>query len=178
MNNRTVAIAAWAFAATIFAGAYAAQTAGYAVNVTESMPRGLWRITPMTREPRAGDVVAFCPTDTAPFRLAKERDYIPGGHCPDGYTPVIKPIAATAGDRINVTSLGVIINGTPIPNTAPATRDSAGRPLFPQIGSVTVPAGSLWFLATRVPNSYDSRYFGAVPATAIIGHAQPVLTER
>jgi len=67
---------------------------------------------------------------------AAERGYIPAGACPGGHEPLVKPVAAVAGDRVTVTALGIAVNGEPIAQSAPLDEDSAGRPLRP------VPAGA------------------------------------
>jgi conjugative transfer signal peptidase TraF len=139
------------------------------------MPRGLWRVAVDRAAPRDGDVVTVCPPDIQPIQLAARRGYIPPGLCPDGYEPLVKPVAATAGDLVVVTITGVAINGHTMRNTAPLTRDSAGRPL-PALptGPYRVPPGQVWLLSGHDPRSFDSRYFGPVPAANIRGTARSV----
>jgi conjugative transfer signal peptidase TraF len=160
-------------------GALAAgDAAGLRLNTTGSMPRGLWRVRagqPVER----GEVVVICPPNRADIRQAARRGYIPAGPCPGGYEPLIKPVAALAGDVVTVTPKGVVVDGSPEANTTPLTHDATGRTLhaFPG-GSYRVPHGELWLVSGHDPRSFDSRYFGAVPATNIIGVARPLWVLR
>jgi type IV secretory pathway protease TraF len=56
-------------------------------------------------------------------------------------------------------------------------RDSSGRVLPPPPLSLAgyIPAGWVYMQSTEVKNSYDSRYFGLVPISAIKGEAHPLL---
>jgi type IV secretory pathway protease TraF len=61
-----------------------------------------------------------------------------------------------------------------IPHSALAPVDGIGRPLIPA-RSERVPPGHV-FLHSPFPGSWDSRYFGSVPTSSILGRAQEVLT--
>lgn len=158
------------------AGTAAAWASGYRINTTSSVPLGVYRIegAPKGR----GQIVAYCPPDTAPFRMARDRGFVMGGMaCPGGYRPIFKPIAAIAGDVVTIGPDGASVNGTPLPNTKPKAKDAEGRPL-PRIatGRYRVMPGQVWLLSTYNPRSFDGRYFGAVPAHGIVGVARPVFT--
>jgi conjugative transfer signal peptidase TraF len=87
----------------------------------------------------------------------------------------VKPVAAIAGDLVTITAAGFAVNGKPMADTAQLGEDSAGRPLQPiPAGTYRVPAGAVWLLSGHDPRSFDSRYFGAVPAANIQGIARPV----
>jgi type IV secretory pathway protease TraF len=69
----------------------------------------------------------------------------------------------------------IAVNGEPIADSAPLYSDSAGCPLQSvSVGVYHVPAGAVWLLSGHDPRSFDSRYFGAVPAVSIQGVAHPV----
>jgi len=160
-------------------GAFAGgEAAGLRVNLTASMPRGLWQVragAPVGR----GETVAICPPNRADIRQAAGRGYIPPGRCPGGYEPLIKPVAALGGDVVTVIAGGIFVNADPVANTRPLSRDEAGRTLHPfPAGTYRVPPGELWLLAGHDPRSFDSRYFGAVPVTNIIGVARPLWVLR
>jgi conjugative transfer signal peptidase TraF len=156
-----------------------ANVAGLRINDTPSMPRGLWRVVDRDGPLERGEIVTICPPDTPPIRQGAERGYIPGGSCPGGYEPLVKPIAATAGDRVAVSTAGVTVNGQPVRGTAQLTRDSAGRPLRPfPAGAYQVLPGEVWLLSGHDPRSFDSRYFGPVPAVNVLGVARPVWVGR
>jgi conjugative transfer signal peptidase TraF len=151
---------------------------GLRVNATASMPRGLWRVR--AGEPvERGEIVVICPPNRTEFRQAVRRGYIPIGRCPGGYEPLVKPVAALASDVVTVTPGGIVVDGAPVANTAPLAKDEAGRTLHPfPIGSYRVRRGELWVLSGHDPRSFDSRYFGAVPASNIIGAARPLWVLR
>lgn len=147
--------------------------AGLRINMTPSYPRGLWRIAPLEREVAVGDLVFICPPDTAEFERAFARGYIRRGLCAGGLSPLIKTVAAVGGQRVDVTER-VLIDGKPLPDSGVQHMDAAGRPLSPFVGGV-VPAGEL-YLHSDFAGSYDSRYFGPIPSSGVLGLARPILT--
>jgi conjugative transfer signal peptidase TraF len=152
-----------------------AEAAGLRVNATASMPRGIWRVEAAGTRIARGEVVNVCLPDTPAVREAARRGYISAGACPGGHEPLLKPISAIAGDAVTVTGHVIAVNGEPIADSAPLYSDSAGRPLQPvSAGVYHVPAGAVWLLSGHDPRSFDSRYFGAVPAASIQGVAHPV----
>ncbi len=156
--------------ATILAGGW---LGGYRLNVTPSEPLGLWRIDPLMRSASVGDIVFDCPPASEEFAEALERGYLRRGLCPGGVAPLIKTVVAISGQHVNVGS-NVVIDRLPLPYSIVQPRDGAGRPLQPFSGGV-VPSGHL-FLHSDFASSYDSRYFGPVPETGLLGLARPVLT--
>jgi conjugative transfer signal peptidase TraF len=161
--------------AGVLGGVAAAGAAGVRWNGSASMPRGLWLVAPADGAPRRGQTVAVCPPDAPVTREAAHRGYRPSGRCPDGLAPLLKIIAAAAGDVVTVTPAGIAVNGAPAGNTAPLGQDSAGRPLRPfPPGVYPVPPGQIWLLSRDNPRGFDSRYFGPVPAGGVRGVARPL----
>lgn len=156
-----------------------AQVSGYRVILTASVPVGLWQVKPLARPLRDGDTVWLCPPDTPVFRDAKARGYLWDGDCPGHYLHLMKPVAAVAGDTVQVSRAGVAVNGRMIPNSRPSFRDPKGRSLamFPA-GLYRVPVGQVWLVSHYHPRSYDSRYYGPVPVRQIEGVAQPVWIKK
>lgn len=166
---------AFAAAVLVLGTLTAAQVSGFRVNATASMPVGLWRVAPVPAELRRGEVVTVCPPDTARTRDAAARGYIAAGTCPGGYEPLIKPVAAVAGDQVMVGRAGISVNGVLLDGTAQLGRDSAGRVLQAvPMGAHPVPAGHVWLLAGHNVHSWDSRYFGPVPVGDVQAVARPV----
>jgi len=126
---------------------------------------------------KSGDVVTFCPPLTAPILLARERGYLAGGHCPGNLEPMMKPIAALPGDRMDLSAQGVRVNGRSIPRSTQITADSGGRPLPSLADDEVVPAGAIWVVSSHNPRSYDSRYFGSIPLANVTAVLRPVWTE-
>jgi conjugative transfer signal peptidase TraF len=161
--------------ATVLAALATGYQAGVRVNTTPSMPIGLWAITSTRTVPRRGDIVTACLPDGPALRQAMQRGYVASGACPDGAEPLVKSVAASGGDFVTVSPAGISINGMPIGNTAPLARDEAGRVLHSvPAGSYCVAPGELWLLSGHDPRSFDSRYFGAVPAANVLGVVRPL----
>ncbi|MRH98650.1 conjugative transfer signal peptidase TraF [Agrobacterium tumefaciens] len=155
-----------ALAATAFAG-------GYRLNLTPSEPLGLWRIDELQRPASVGDLVFLCPPATAVFEEAWRRGYLRRGLCPGGVAPLIKTVAALPGQLVDITD-HVLIDGRPVPASSVWRTDGEGRAIHPHPGGV-VPPHHL-FLHSPFASSYDSRYFGPVPDSGLLGLARQVLT--
>ena len=154
-------------------GAATAFTGGYRVNLTPSEPLGLWRIERLQRPVSIGDLVFLCPPTTAVFEEARRRGYLRRGLCPSGFAPLIKSVAALPGQRVDITN-HVLIDGRHAPASSVWRTDGEGRVLLPDPGGV-VPPHHL-FLHSPFASSYDSRYFGPVPDSGLLGLARPVFT--
>lgn len=146
---------------------------GFRINITPSQPLGLWRVKTLDRRSAVGDVVFICPPETNAMREAKERGYLRSGLCPGGFAPLIKTVIATEGQRVEIGS-AVRVDGVAVANLPVSKRDGKGRPLAAFRGGI-VPARTV-FLHSGFVGSYDSRYFGPLPVSGILGVAQEVLT--
>ena len=78
---------------------------GFRINLTESIPIGLYRIT--SAAPIKNAYVIFCPDDRQAFRLARNRGYIDQGLNCGGYGYLMKKVVAVSGDTLSVTKEGV-----------------------------------------------------------------------
>ncbi|MBN9987180.1 conjugative transfer signal peptidase TraF [Rhizobium laguerreae] len=146
---------------------------GYRVNLTPSKPLGLWRIIPLHRPAAVNDLVFICPPATAEMREARARGYLRSGFCPGDVAPLIKTVIAVVGQRVEI-GVDVRVDGRVVSSSSLALRDGKGRPLTP-FPSGIIPPGYV-FLHSAFPGSYDSRYFGPVPISGILGLAQEVFT--
>lgn len=156
--------------ALLFAAVYGA---GLRINWTPSYPLGLWRIVPLNRSVHLGDRIFICPSETETFRQARARGYLRRGLCPGWFSPLIKTVAASSGQRVGIDRT-VAIDGRELPDSTLQRLDGSGRALTPAAGGF-VPPGMV-FLHSPYRGSYDSRYFGPVPAAGVLGLAEPVLT--
>jgi len=164
-------------AAAIFTIAYVVpQLAGLRLNTTTSMPRGLYCSVggPVT----TGAWVSVClPPEIARFGV--ERSYLGAGACPNGTEPVLKVVAAVAGDVVQVTVAGVAVNGELLAHSRPLERDRGGRELVAySSGALTLAPGELWLHSPFEERSWDSRYFGPVSATCVTDVVAPLVTFR
>ncbi|MCT9000381.1 conjugative transfer signal peptidase TraF [Chelativorans intermedius] len=157
---------------SLFALAY---LGGLRINLTPSYPLGVWRIVPLDREVAVGDLVMICPPSTSAFTLARQRGYLRSGLCPGWMSPLIKTVAATRGQRVEIVG-AVSVDDVPLASSELRAVDAEGRALTPFAGGV-VPPGHI-FLHSDFAGSYDSRYFGPIPAAGVLGLAHPVLTVR
>lgn len=98
--------------------------------------------------------------------LAAERGYIPRS------VPLVKRAAALPGDTVCVFGPIVTIDGRWVADRLSA--DRAGRPLPAWTGCRKLAPGELFLLMEEVPDSFDSRYFGPVSETAVIGRLYPL----
>lgn len=167
-------------AATLICGliliGLAAGQLGLRLNLTSSMPLGLWRVAAPPERPLRGMIVILCIDDSAITAMALQRRYIEPGSCPTGGEPMLKPVAAVTGDIVDVAASGITINGELLPNTAHLAHDPAGRDLPAQpSGPHEVPINSVWTLSGQTPFSFDSRYYGPVSIHNIVGIAKPFL---
>lgn len=98
-----------------------------------------------------------------------------GGYLPRG-VPLLKRVAALPGQGVCRTGLAITVDGVPIGDAL--DRDRRGRPLPVWQGCRLVAAGELFLMNWEVRDSLDGRYFGPLPATAVIGRATPLYTDE
>jgi len=146
---------------------------GIRINLTSSLERGFYIVS---RKPSA-KLVEFCPEGEAATTSLQRGYRTQGGTCPDGGSPLMKPIAAVPGDRVEVTSNGIRVNGKLIPNSAAHVKDHRERPLNPwPNGEYIVPTGNVWVISDFNSWSFDSRYFGPIPCSLIQHRLRPLWT--
>ena len=136
---------------------------GLRINTSPSLPLGLYVVT----TDGSANLIEFCPAE--PFAaLSLVRGYSDPGVCRDGGAPLLKPVAAKAGDLVELSRHGISVNRVLLANTAPLSKDTKGRPLEPwHFGRFLVAPGTVWVASSYHSRSFDSRYFGPVDTTAI-----------
>ena len=145
-------------------------------NPSDSVAVGWYRVDPLHHRPGSlpralavGSIVlASLPPDAA--ALAAQRGYLPTR------VPLLKRVGAVAPQHVCVFDALVWIDGVPVAAVRPA--DRLGRPLpsWPQCRQLR--PDELFLLSSSNPASFDSRYFGPVRASAVIGVAHPVWLEK
>ncbi|KTD04000.1 conjugal transfer protein TraF [Legionella geestiana] len=153
--------------------AYLLIVMGFRINLTDSIPVGLYRVT------QVGDLknvyVIFCPDHRPAFRLGLDRNYIdPGLHC-GGYGYLMKKVVAIPGDILSITDAGVFVNQARIPFSRPKLNDGLNRPL-PQwhVTNYQLGKNELMTMTSQSEWSFDGRYYGLVHAGQIKGMLRPL----
>ncbi|HCG1270294.1 TPA: S26 family signal peptidase [Pseudomonas aeruginosa] len=144
-------------------------------NPSDSVPVGWYRVDPqrhgadsLPRPLSVGSVVlTTLPPDVA--TLAAQRGYLPA------HVPLLKRVGAVAPQHVCIVAGQVRIDGVPAAAALPA--DRLGRPLPSLQLCRRLEPGELFLLSVTNPASFDSRYFGLVSASAVIGVAHPVWLE-
>ena len=137
-------------------------------NPSDSVPVGWYRIAPPDA-PRVGSIVlTTLPPDAA--ALAAQRGYLPAR------VPLLKRVGAVAPQEVCIAGGIVRIDGVPL--AAALLADRWGRPLPSWQQCRRLEPGELFLLSVTNPSSFDSRYFGPVAASAVIGVAHPVWLEK
>jgi len=144
-------------------------------NPSDSVAVGWYRVEPINHHANslphslsAGSIILTrLPPDAA--ALAAQRGYLPT------HIPLLKRVGAVAPQHVCIVDGQVHIDGVPVAAVLPA--DRLGRPLPVWLQCRRLQFGELFLLSTTHPASFDSRYFGPVNASAVIGVAQPVWVE-
>ena len=157
-------VAAQAFAVLFIAVAILDPRPRVIWNASASAPIGLYRIY-RDRDPAIGALVAVTPPERL-SRWLSARGYLPEG------VPLLKHIAAKAGQRVCREGAVVSVDGHPVASAR--ARDGRGRPLPVWQGCRTLESGEIFLLNPSVPDSLDGRYFGPLPTSAVIGRATPL----
>ncbi len=81
----------------------------------------------------------------------------------------IKRVVGVGGDRISIVNGHVIRNGVREKDAYTVPCNGAGSCNFP--GTITIPKGDYYMMGDNRPDSEDSRFWGPVPKSWIIGKA-------
>jgi len=139
----------------------------YIWNVSASVPLGLYRLL-VTRDRYVTELVAVVPPEPLAAFLAA-GNYLPPG------VPLLKRVLALPGQTVCREGFKVLVDG--IVMGAARERDGRGQPLPVWQGCRVIAAGEL-FLMNSSADSLDGRYFGPIPASAVVGRAHPVWIEK
>jgi conjugative transfer signal peptidase TraF len=150
----------------LVATAYLKPAARLVYNPTDSAPRGWYLVVPMTHAHPGDFVVALLPSDTA--ALAALRGYLPRS------VPILKQIAAVAGQHVCIRDTVVYIDGNAVAQTLDS--DAKARPLTAWARCRRLINDELFLLNPHNKASFDSRYFGPLDASFVRGRAIPLAT--
>jgi signal peptidase I len=136
------------------------------------------------RDPHRGEVVVFSRTGKWPVKEAPAPTGILGalgaplrwvGLAPSG-TDFIKRVIGLPGDTVSCCDATdhILVNGQPLTEPyAVGSNTLSSRALG--FTSVTVPPGQLFVMGDNRGDSLDSRYYGLVPISSVIGRAVVVM---
>jgi conjugative transfer signal peptidase TraF len=142
--------------------------ANYIWNVSESVPTGLYRLRPAGKLV-VTELVAVQP----PESLAAFLDE--GGYLPRGI-PMLKRVLALPGQTVCRDRLTVTVDNIEM-GTA-REHDRRGRTLPVWQGCRVLAEGEIFLMNWQSADSLDGRYFGVLPASAIVGRAEPLWTDE
>ncbi|WP_186116290.1 S26 family signal peptidase [Burkholderia gladioli] len=175
-RSRTVVatLAACGFAALAWAS-FVSPLPRLTYNPSDSVAVGWYRIDPLDHRagslprPLTVDSIVLVPLPAEAAALAAQRGYLPTR------VPLLKRIGAVSPQEVCIA--GGIVRIDDVPSATVLSVDRLGRPLpsWPQCRRLE--PGELFLLSVTNPASFDSRYFGPVDASTVIGVAHPVWLE-
>lgn len=128
-------------------------------NKTNSAPIGWYAVEPKRALERDDLVAAFAPAEAR--TLAADRGYLPE------HVPLIKTVWAVGGERVCHDGISVRVPNRP--DISVIGQDGLGRAMPVISGCYTLNADEVFLVSLDVQTSWDSRYFGGVSDTLIIG---------
>jgi conjugative transfer signal peptidase TraF len=143
-------------------------TPHYIWNASKSVPIGLYRVQPATQL-AVTELVAVQPPDL----LAAFLDL--NGYLPIG-VPMLKRVLALPGQTVCRNGLSIAVDGIDVGQAH--ERDGRGRPLPAWHGCRVIADGDVFVMNWQSTDSLDGRYFGPLPASAVIGKAVPIWTDE
>jgi conjugative transfer signal peptidase TraF len=164
MKRFTILVAGYCAIGAVVAPALVRPAPRLVWNASASVPIGLYAARSPASVRRGDLVAAYAPPAVA--RLMATRGYLPPR------VPMLKHVAATAGQTVCRFGARVSIDGTPVAEAR--SRDRIGRPLPVWSGCWTVQDGEVLLLNSASAGSFDGRYFGPVPARSITAILTPL----
>jgi len=137
-------------------------------NASQSVSIGLYRLRPIG-ELAVTELVAVRPPEPTATFLA-DGNYLPRN------VPMLKRVLALPGQTVCRDHLTITVDG--IAMGVARERDSRGRSLPVWQGCRVVADGEVFLMNWQSADSLDGRYFGVLPANAILGRAEPVWTSE
>ncbi|MFU3884479.1 S26 family signal peptidase [Pseudomonas aeruginosa] len=144
-------------------------------NPSDSVAVGWYRVDPLDNRtgslpsPLSVNSIVLVPLPSEAAALAAQRGYLPTR------VPLLKRVGAIAPQEVCMADGIVRIDG--VPAAAVLRTDRLGRPLPAWKQCRRLEPGELFLLSVTNPASFDSRYFGPVAASIVIGVAHPVWLE-
>ena len=167
MTGRVMTLLTALLAATAVLSSIAARPVPrFLWNASESVPIGLYRLQPTDRL-FVTELVAIEPPE--PFAT-----FLADGHFLPRGILMLKRVLALPGQTVCREELRITVDKTEM--GVARERDSRGRTLPVWQGCHVVADGEVFLMNWQSADSLDGRYFGALPASAIVGRAEPLWT--
>lgn len=135
-------------------------------NFTPSIPLGIYMVTDK-KSFVTGDVLVFAPPENVKT-IVHNRKWLAAKR---GY--LLKPIVAVPGDFVCIENSHFYVNNFDFGEVKDQDREGRELPDYHFCG--TVKSGT-FFVGVQARNSFDSRYFGPIKTTQILGVAKNFLT--
>jgi signal peptidase I len=149
----------------LLGGAAVAVPVLLAASVTGLLPVQIMRVSAESMTPTldSGDLVLVDRTDQDPDRMD-----VVVAEGPDDAGLLVKRVVGLGGDTVGIEDGVLLVDGRPVcePDVDPDLIDGA------YFGPVTVPAGHVFLMGDDRRDSVDSRDFGAVPLSAVVGEVR------
>lgn len=136
-------------------------------NASTSVPSGWYRID-RKNALEVGDLV-LVRLSGASAQLASDRRYLPPG------VPLLKPVFAITPQRVCVVGDRLLVDGRAVATASPHDRLERPMPRWRECRALV--GDEILLLAPDNADSFDSRYFGPVKGSAVVGTAHPLLVE-
>lgn len=137
-------------------------------NASTSAPIGFYTTASADALEMHALVAVMPPAPLARFMVA--RSYVGAG------APLLKRVLGLPGQRVCRTGRTVTVDGLEMGEAL--ERDRMGRELLVWGGCRTIAPDELFLMNRGVSDSFDGRYFGPLPAAAVIGRALPLFTDE
>lgn len=133
------------------------------INTSASEPPGVYVRT--SAVPAVGRIIAFRPP-------AGAYPYVAEAMPERARTSILKTVRAGAGDWVCADHHQLAVNGRTWAGIAAV--DRLGRPLPQWRDCRRLAGGEFFVFSTRIPNSFDSRYYGPVRRADVLGVYRPL----
>jgi conjugative transfer signal peptidase TraF len=145
-----------------------AYAAGIRINLSRSLPIGIWRVDGTSERSQRDCYVTVSPNGNPGYELALERGYLYSN------SHMLKKIVAVEGDIVSydVVERSVTVNGDHVFRTEILSQDTEGRPLPAAHYPVSLTERQVWLSSENI-RGYDSRYFGPV-SSDLLRKATPI----
>lgn len=146
----------------------------FVINVSTSMPVGLYRVISHKGAIERGDWVAVCLSGKVAHEGLKQGFLWQSNQCSTGVIPIIKEVIAVPQDSVWLGHGNMCVNGHCV-SAMRFKQDDQGHPVRTFVKAGRHTATGYWLYGLGSTKSWDSRYFGSVQKTAIMECLLPVM---